>query len=63
MTLDFSPIDVTEVTIGPWLQQRTALAEDFWNSQFAVIDPSLTARRSAPTRNGLAQTSSTSLEP
>jgi hypothetical protein len=73
IVLDFIPADApTDPGIVPatieawlrhWLADRSAKAEDFWNREFAVIDPSTTALRSAPARAEFAQTSSTSLQP
>jgi hypothetical protein len=69
IVLDFIPVDapadpaVAETWLRNWLADRAAKAEDFWNRQFAVIDPGPTARRSASPQNLFAQTSSTALEP
>jgi hypothetical protein len=71
IVVDFIPVDapdspdptVTARWLSQWLTDRSAKAEDFWNRQFAVIDPDPTARRSAPPQNVFAQTSSTALQP
>jgi hypothetical protein len=49
MVLDFLPVDLNPTAIDPWIDDRTAKAQAYWNQEFSVIDPTAPAGSQAST--------------